>query len=187
MPVSPSRIRGGGGGAAVEAAWVAGAFCCYFPAKRWNLAHINTISLHWVPFAMLSLHRLLERPNLARAVVAGVMVTLAGLEFTAGLHLALAAALPAFLDEGLAGLQPLVHPGLDRGCALLPVLLDDLLDTFGTCEDIGKDIHQDDEKSTLASRLGADGTRQEVHRYIESAASALAPLGPALSLSHWVT
>ena len=32
-------------------------------------------------------------------------------------------------------------------------------------------------KPTLASRLGADGTRQEVHRYVESAASALEPLG----------
>ncbi len=67
--------------------------------------------------------------------------------------------------------------GVNLGLAFQ--LLDDLLDTFGTCEDIGKDIHQDDEKSTLASRLGADGTRQEVHRYIESAASALAPLGPS--------
>jgi geranylgeranyl diphosphate synthase type II len=56
-------------------------------------------------------------------------------------------------------------------------LLDDLLDTFGSPEDIGKDTGQDDGKPTLASRLGADGTRQEVHRYVESAASALEPLG----------
>jgi geranylgeranyl diphosphate synthase type II len=56
-------------------------------------------------------------------------------------------------------------------------LLDDLLDTFGSPEDIGKDTGQDDEKSTLASRLGAHRARQEVHRYVESAASALEPLG----------
>ncbi|MCU0303423.1 MAG: polyprenyl synthetase family protein [Thermoanaerobaculales bacterium] len=56
-------------------------------------------------------------------------------------------------------------------------LLDDLLDTFGSSGDVGKDTRQDDGKSTLASRLGAHGARQEVHRYVESAASALEPLG----------
>ena len=65
--------------------------------------------------------------------------------------------------------------GVNLGLAFQ--LLDDLLDTFGSREDIGKDTGQDDAKSTLASRLGAHGTQQEVHRYIESAASALAPLG----------
>ncbi len=56
-------------------------------------------------------------------------------------------------------------------------LLDDLLDTFGTPEDIGKDVGQDNEEATLASRLGADGARSEVDRYVESAATALEPLG----------
>lgn len=61
------------------AAWVAGAFACYFPAKRWSLAHINTISVHGVPFAMLALHRLLVSPRLLRAIVAGAAVALASL------------------------------------------------------------------------------------------------------------
>ena len=65
--------------------------------------------------------------------------------------------------------------GVNLGLAFQ--LLDDLLDTFGSREDIGKDTGQDDGKSTLASRLGAHGTQQEVHRYVESAASALEPLG----------
>jgi geranylgeranyl diphosphate synthase type II len=65
--------------------------------------------------------------------------------------------------------------GVNLGLAFQ--LLDDLLDTFGSREDIGKDTGQDDKKSTLALRLGASGTRQEVHRYVESAASALEPLG----------
>jgi geranylgeranyl diphosphate synthase type II len=65
--------------------------------------------------------------------------------------------------------------GVNLGLAFQ--LLDDLLDTFGSRVDIGKDTGQDDEKSTLASRLGAHGTRQEVQRYVESAASALEPLG----------
>jgi len=65
--------------------------------------------------------------------------------------------------------------GVNLGLAFQ--LLDDLLDTFGLREDIGKDTGQDDGKSTLASRLGADDTRREVHRYVESAATALEPLG----------
>lgn len=56
-------------------------------------------------------------------------------------------------------------------------LLDDLLDTFSSREDIGKDIGQDGDKTTLASRLGADEARLEVCRYVRSAASALEPLG----------
>ncbi len=79
------------------AAWVAGAFGCYFPAKRWSLAHINTISVHWVPFAMLALHRLLERPGLGRAATAGVLVTLASLSsayYTVYLPLLLALGVP---------------------------------------------------------------------------------------------
>jgi hypothetical protein len=79
------------------AAWVAGAFACWFPAKRWSLAHINTISVHGVPFAMLALHRLLERPGLARALVAGVLVALASLVsayYTVYLPLLLLAAVP---------------------------------------------------------------------------------------------
>jgi geranylgeranyl diphosphate synthase type II len=65
--------------------------------------------------------------------------------------------------------------GVNLGLAFQ--LLDDLLDTFGSRDDIGKDTGQDDDRSTLASRLGADGTRREVHRYVESAATALEPLG----------
>ncbi len=66
--------------------------------------------------------------------------------------------------------------GVNLGLAFQ--LLDDLLDTFGTTEDIGKDTGQDDDKQTLASQLGADGTRRQVHHYVESAATALEPLGP---------
>lgn len=61
------------------AAWLGGVFACYFPAKRWSLAHINTISVHGVPFAMLALHRLLERPGAGRAVLAGIAITWASL------------------------------------------------------------------------------------------------------------
>jgi len=56
-------------------------------------------------------------------------------------------------------------------------LLDDLLDTFGSSEDIGKDVGQDAGNETLASRLGEKGARLAVDRYVDSAASALEPLG----------
>ena len=79
----------------------------------------------------------------------------------------------AGVDE--AWIRAVREYGVNLGLAFQ--LLDDLLDTFGSQEEIGKDTGQDDEKSTLASRLGAHGTRQEVHRYVESAASALEPLG----------
>ena len=84
-----------------------------------------------------------------------------------------AGALVAGVDDDWV--QAVREYGVNLGLAFQ--LLDDLLDTFGSREDIGKDTGQDDRKSTLASRLGAHGTRQEVHRYVESAASALEPLG----------
>ncbi len=84
-----------------------------------------------------------------------------------------AGALVAGVDDDWV--QAVREYGVNLGLAFQ--LLDDLLDTFGSQEDIGKDTGQDDRKSTLASRLGAHGTRQEVHRYVESAASALEPLG----------
>ncbi|MCG6948479.1 MAG: polyprenyl synthetase family protein [Acidobacteria bacterium] len=84
-----------------------------------------------------------------------------------------AGALVAGVDD--AWVKAVREYGVNLGLAFQ--LLDDLLDTFGSREDIGKDTGQDDQKSTLASRLGADGTRQEVFRYVESAASALEPLG----------
>lgn len=63
----------------VPAAVVAGAFACYFPAKRWSYGHINTIAVHWMPFAMLALHRVLARPGTWRAAQLGVAVALASL------------------------------------------------------------------------------------------------------------
>ncbi len=55
-------------------------------------------------------------------------------------------------------------------------LLDDLLDSHSTPDASGKDIGQDRDAS-LANRLGASGARREVYRYVETAASALEPLG----------
>jgi geranylgeranyl diphosphate synthase type II len=56
-------------------------------------------------------------------------------------------------------------------------ILDDLLDQFSSEDHLGKDIGQDDEKTTLVSFLGPDRARLEACRYVRSAASALEPLG----------
>jgi geranylgeranyl diphosphate synthase type II len=56
-------------------------------------------------------------------------------------------------------------------------ILDDLLDARGDEHEIGKDTGQDDHKVTVVSRLGADEAQNEVRRYMDSAASALEPLG----------
>jgi geranylgeranyl diphosphate synthase type II len=65
--------------------------------------------------------------------------------------------------------------GVNLGLAFQ--LLDDLLDTYGIREEIGKDVGQDGGKGTLAERLGAGDARREIGRYLESAAAALDPLG----------
>jgi geranylgeranyl diphosphate synthase type II len=64
-------------------------------------------------------------------------------------------------------------------------LLDDLLDTFGSTEVIGKDTSQDADQSSLASRLGPQGAYHQVNRYVATAASALEPLGESgAALTH---
>ncbi len=79
----------------------------------------------------------------------------------------------AGLDE--SRLHAVREYGANLGIAFQ--LLDDLLDAFGSAEGTGKDVGQDDDKANLAALLGANGTREEVTRYVESAASALEPLG----------
>jgi geranylgeranyl diphosphate synthase type II len=58
-------------------------------------------------------------------------------------------------------------------------ILDDLLDTLTSGDEIGKDTGQDHAKHTLVARLGPDAARLEVCRYVKSAAAAIEPLGEA--------
>ncbi|MGD8898128.1 MAG: polyprenyl synthetase family protein, partial [Acidobacteriota bacterium] len=62
---------------------------------------------------------------------------------------------------------------------LLFQIVDDLLDRFGTLESIGKDVGQDDGKTTLVSVLGPEEARAEACHRLEAAERALDPLGPA--------
>ncbi len=58
-------------------------------------------------------------------------------------------------------------------------IVDDLLDRFGTLESTGKDVGQDEGKTTLVSVLGPDQARAEACHRLEAAERALEPLGPA--------
>jgi geranylgeranyl diphosphate synthase type II len=62
---------------------------------------------------------------------------------------------------------------------LLFQIVDDLLDRFGTLESVGKDVGQDDGKTTLVSVLGPEEARAEACHRLEAAERALDPLGPA--------
>jgi geranylgeranyl diphosphate synthase type II len=58
-------------------------------------------------------------------------------------------------------------------------IVDDLLDRYGTLESIGKDVGQDEGKTTLVSVLGPEEARAEACHRLEAAERALDPLGPA--------
>jgi geranylgeranyl diphosphate synthase type II len=77
----------------------------------------------------------------------------------------------------LAWIEPIREFAAHMG--LVFQIVDDLLDRFGTLEATGKDVRQDDGKTTLVSVLGPDEAKAEVCRRLEAAERALAPLGPA--------
>jgi geranylgeranyl diphosphate synthase, type II len=67
-------------------------------------------------------------------------------------------------------------------------IFDDLLDRLGDEQDAGKDIGQDQDKSTLVSCMGSGRARVEASNRVLSAARALEPLGdagrPLVDLAH---
>jgi geranylgeranyl diphosphate synthase type II len=77
----------------------------------------------------------------------------------------------------LAWIEPIRAFAMNMG--LLFQIVDDLLDRYGTLESIGKDVGQDDGKTTLVSVLGPDAARAEACHRLEAAERALDPLGPA--------
>jgi geranylgeranyl pyrophosphate synthase len=74
-------------------------------------------------------------------------------------------------------IEPIRQFAMNMG--LLFQIVDDLLDRFGTLESTGKDVGQDDGKTTLVSVLGPDEARAEACHRLEAAERALDPLGPA--------
>jgi geranylgeranyl pyrophosphate synthase len=74
-------------------------------------------------------------------------------------------------------IEPIRQFAMNMG--LLFQIVDDLLDRFGTLESTGKDVGQDDGKTTLVSVLGPDQARAEACHRLEAAERALDPLGAA--------
>jgi geranylgeranyl diphosphate synthase type II len=74
-------------------------------------------------------------------------------------------------------IEPIQEFAMNMG--ILFQIVDDLLDRFGTLESTGKDVGQDDGKTTLVSVLGPDEARKEACHRLEAAERALDPLGPA--------
>jgi geranylgeranyl pyrophosphate synthase len=74
-------------------------------------------------------------------------------------------------------IEPIRQFAMNMG--ILFQIVDDLLDRFGTLESTGKDVGQDDGKTTLVSVLGPDQARAEACHRLEAAERALDPLGPA--------
>ncbi len=74
-------------------------------------------------------------------------------------------------------IRPIREFAMNMG--LLFQIVDDLLDRFGTLESTGKDVGQDDGKTTLVSVLGPDEARAEACHRLEAAERALDPLGAA--------
>jgi geranylgeranyl diphosphate synthase type II len=77
----------------------------------------------------------------------------------------------------LAWIEPIREFAMNMG--LLFQIVDDLLDRYGTLESIGKDVGQDEGKTTLVSVLGPEAARDQVCHRLEAAERALDPLGPA--------
>ncbi len=58
-------------------------------------------------------------------------------------------------------------------------ILDDLIDQFMTENEAGKDVGQDQGKTTLVSIVGPDKSRAEAYQYIKTAVRSLDPIGSA--------
>lgn len=58
-------------------------------------------------------------------------------------------------------------------------ITDDVLDVSGSSEELGKDVHKDEERLTFVKLAGLDGAKQLNAELIDTALAAIAPLGAA--------
>jgi geranylgeranyl diphosphate synthase type II len=67
-------------------------------------------------------------------------------------------------------------------------IFDDLLDHLSTVQESGKDVRQDDDKTTFVTCMGSEPARAEATNRVDSATQALEPLGeaarPLVDLAH---
>src|SRR5262249_5301568 len=84
-------------GAGVPASWLAGAFVAFDPFRFGTIGHIHALSTHWMPFALLALHRCLRTGRGAIAVaITLLLVTLSSVYYAYFFLLALAVFVPAW-------------------------------------------------------------------------------------------
>jgi hypothetical protein len=89
-------------GAAWPAAWFAGVLVTFAPFRFTSIGHVHGLSSHWMPFALLALHRCLTRGRGAIAVaVTTLLVTLSSVYYAYFFFLALVVFLPAYRLLGL--------------------------------------------------------------------------------------
>jgi hypothetical protein len=84
-------------GASLLPAWVAGAMVAFDPFRFGTIGHVHALSTHWMPFALLALHRCLRtgRGGIAVAVTL-LLVTLSSVYYAYFFLLALAVFVPAW-------------------------------------------------------------------------------------------
>jgi hypothetical protein len=84
-------------GAGLPAAWLAGAMVAFDPFRFGTIGHIHALSTHWMPFALLALHRCLRtgRGMIAVALTL-LLVTLSSVYYAYFFLLALAVLVPAW-------------------------------------------------------------------------------------------
>lgn len=88
-------------GAEWPAAWLAGALVAFDPLRIATIGHVHALSTHWMPFALLAIHRCLRRGRGAVAVALGVLaVTLSSVYYAYFFLLALAVLLVAYAAFG---------------------------------------------------------------------------------------
>ena len=87
-------VRELGGG--LPAAWLAGAIVAFDPFRFATIGHVHALSTHWMPFALLALHRCLRRGRGGVLVALTVLlVTLSSVYYAYFFLLALAVFVPA--------------------------------------------------------------------------------------------
>jgi len=83
-------------GAAWPGAWLAGAIVAFAPLRFGTIGHVQGLSAHWMPFALLAVHRCLRRGRGALAVAITVLlVSLSSVYYAYFFLLALAVFVPA--------------------------------------------------------------------------------------------
>jgi len=136
-------VRELGGG--IPAAWLAGALVAFNPFRFATIGHVHALSTHWMPFALLALHRCLRRGRGAVAVAVTIaLVALSSVYYAYFFFIAVAVlmaadwalgcpAAPGGRRRALAGIAA---AGTVTAAMLVPYLI--ARDIYGLVQDTGQ-------------------------------------------------